>query len=154
MKLSTLIATSVVLSTMIVAATIVSPSTARCDEIRVTVKGLRNDKGRVGCSLFNGVEGFPRDREKEFREMWVPIHNGSAVCGFIGLPAGIYAVSVLHDENSDGKMDFNWFGMPSKGYGFSNDAKAMLLPPSFHAASFEYDGRGLLSISIDIVYWN
>jgi uncharacterized protein (DUF2141 family) len=154
MNLSRLFATSVALSTMIAAATIVSPSTARGDEIRVTVRGLRNDKGRVGCSLFDGVEGFPRDREKEFREMWVPIHSGSAVCGFVGLPAGTYAVSVLHDENSDGKMDFNWIGMPTKGYGFSNDAKAMPLPPSFHAASFEYDGRGLLVISIDIVYWN
>ena len=154
MKLSRLFAAAVALSTMIAAGTIVSPSSVVGDEIRVTVKGLRNDKGRVGCSLFNGVEGFPRDREKEFREMWVPIHNGSAVCGFIGLPAGTYAVSVLHDENSDGKMDFNWIGMPTKGYGFSNDAKAMPLPPSFHAAGFEYDGRCLLSISINIVYWN
>jgi uncharacterized protein (DUF2141 family) len=38
-----------------------------------------------------------------------------------GIPAGTYAVTVLHDENSDGKMDFNWIGMPTKGYGFSID---------------------------------
>ena len=62
------------------------------------------------------------------------------------------AVTILHDENSDGKMDFNWISMPTKGYGFSNDARATLLPPSFDAASFGYDGEGILSISIDIVY--
>jgi uncharacterized protein (DUF2141 family) len=87
-------------------------------------------------------------------EMWTPIRNGSAMCEFDGIPAGTYAVSVLHDENSDGKMDFNWMGMPTKGYGFSNDAKATLLPPSFDTASFGYNGEGTLSIAIDIVYRN
>ena len=48
-------------------------------------------------------------------------------------------------------MDFNWIGMPTKGYGFSNGAKGTLLPPSFDAASFGYDGEGL-SIVNDLVY--
>ena len=76
------------------------------------------------------------------------------MCEFNGIPAGTYAVTVLHDENSDSKMDFNWMGMPTKGYGFSNDAKATLLPPSFDTASFGYNGEGTLSIAIDIVYRN
>ena len=149
---STLLATSIALSTMIAAAPIVRASAARRGEIRVVVRGLRNGEGRVGCSLFNDAEGFPRNREKGYRQMWTPIHNGSAVCEFKGIPAGTYAVAVLHDENSDGKMDFNWIGMPTKGYGFSNGAKATLLAPSFDAASFGYDGEGILSIAIDIVY--
>ncbi len=148
----TLLATSMTLSTMIATAPMVRACTARRGEIRVVVRGLRNGAGRVGCSLFNDAEGFPRNREKEYREMWTPIHNGSAVCEFNGIPSGTYAVTVLHDENSDGKMDFNWIGMPTKGYGFSNGAKATLLPPSFDAASFGYDGKGILSIPIDIVY--
>jgi uncharacterized protein (DUF2141 family) len=149
---SSLLATSIALSTMIAAVPIVRDSAAGGGEIRVVVRGLRNDEGRVGCSLFNHAEGFPRNREKEYREIWTPIHGGSAACEFNRIPAGTYAVTVLHDENSDGKMDFNWIGMPTKGYGFSNNARATLLPPSFDAASFGYDGEGILSISIDIVY--
>jgi uncharacterized protein (DUF2141 family) len=149
-----LLGTSIALSTIIAAAPIVRASTTSGGEIRVVVRGLRNDEGRVGCSLFNDADGFPRDREKGYREMWTPIRNGSAMCEFDGIPAGTYAVSVLHDENSDGKMDFNWMGMPTKGYGFSNDAKATLLPPSFDTASFGYNGEGTLSIAIDIVYRN
>jgi uncharacterized protein (DUF2141 family) len=147
-----LLATSIALSTTIAAAPIVRASTARSGEIRVLVRGLRNDDGRVGCSLFDDSDGFPRDREKEYREMWTPIHNGSAVCEFSQIPAGTYAVTVLHDENSDGKMDFNWIGPPTKGYGFSNDAKATFLPPSFEAASFRYGGEGILSVAVTIVY--
>ena len=40
-------------------------------------------------------------------------------------------------------------GIPKEGYGFSNDAKAVLGAPSFSAASFPYDGRNLeLTISL------
>lgn len=120
--------------------------------IRVVVKGLRTDDGRVGCSLFKGPDGFPREKAKEFRGMWTQKHNQIAVCEFTGVPAGTYAVTVLDDSNMNGKMDFNFIGLPTKGYGFSNDAKATLSAPSFSAASFSYSGQGSLPVPIDIVY--
>jgi uncharacterized protein (DUF2141 family) len=47
------------------------------------------------------------------------------------------------------KLDTNWFGIPTEGYGFSNKAKAGLGPPSFSAASFRYDGQDMeLTISL------
>jgi uncharacterized protein (DUF2141 family) len=40
-------------------------------------------------------------------------------------------------------------GIPTEGYGFSNDAKTMLGPPSFPATSFPYDGQDMeLTISL------
>jgi uncharacterized protein (DUF2141 family) len=120
--------------------------------IRVVVKGLRDNRGRVGCSLFNGPDGFPRDKTKQFRGMWTQKHNQVAVCDFTGVPAGTYAVTVLDDTNMNGKMDFNFIGFPTKGYGFSNDAKATLSPPSFSAASVSYSGQGSLPVPINIVY--
>src|SRR5215469_14993879 len=71
--------------------------------IRVVVKGLRDDRGRVGCSLFNGPDGFPREKAREFRGMWVPKHDGSAVCDFVAVPAATYAIAVLDDSNMNGK---------------------------------------------------
>jgi len=47
---------------MIAAAPVVCASAVTKGEIRVVVTGLRNDEGRVGCSLFNDAEGFPRNR--------------------------------------------------------------------------------------------
>jgi uncharacterized protein (DUF2141 family) len=132
-----------------------APSTLAASDngIRVTVKGLRNDGGLVKCALYNGPDGFPRDESKIFRRAQGVKHNHVGVCDFAGVPAGTYAVSVLDDENLDSKMDFNMLHIPQKGYGFSNDAKATLSPPSFSAASFNYDGTGSLPVPIDIVYW-
>jgi uncharacterized protein (DUF2141 family) len=120
--------------------------------IRVVVKGLNSDQGRVGCGLFKGPDGFPRDRSKAFAGMWAPIRHRVAVCTFRGVPPASYAVTVLDDDNMDGTMDFGHLGLPKKGYGFSNNVHAMLRSPSFEAASFEYSGKGILSVPIDIVY--
>ena len=133
-----------------------SPAPSRCagqNGIRVLVKKLHTDKGRVGCGLFNGANGFPRDESKALRVAWVPKHKHVAICDFLGVAAGTYAVTILDDSNENGKMDFNFIGLPKKGYGFSNDAKSTLSPPSFKAASFNYDGAELLTVTIHTVYW-
>jgi uncharacterized protein (DUF2141 family) len=121
--------------------------------IQVVVKGLRNDLGRVGCALYNGPEGFSDGSSTGYRTMSVPKQHNVAICDFTGVPAGTYAVSVLDDTNMNGKMDFNLLGLPKKGYGFSNDAKAVLSGPSFQSASFYYDGTGSKQVPINIVYW-
>ena len=43
----------------------------------------------------------------------------------------------------NGKLDVNFLGIPTEGYGFSNDVTAALGPPTFSAASFTYDGRNV-----------
>jgi len=122
-------------------------------ELHVVVSHLRNDNGRIACSLFNEPNGFPRDESKEFRAVQATIQGSTAVCDFKNIPAGQYAVTVLHDENLNGKMDFNRLGIPTKGYGFSNDAKAIVRPPSFDAARIDFNGIGVRDVPIKIVYW-
>ena len=150
MKRPLLLATVLALSLLIARAP--SSHAASDSGIRVVVRGLRDNQGRVGCSLFNGPDGFPRKKAKEFRGMWTKKQNHVAVCDFPNIPAGTYAVTVLDDSNMNGKMDFDLIGLPTKGYGFSNDAKATLSPPPFSAASFSYSGKGSLQVPINMVY--
>jgi len=49
------------------------------------------------------------------------------------------------------KLDTNWLGIPTEGYGFSNDAKALLSAPSFSAASFPYGGQDM-KLTIKLQY--
>lgn len=72
-----------------------------------------------------------------------------AVCEFSGITAGTYAVSVFHDENSNGKLDTKFMGIPREGVGASNDAKGHLGPPKFDAAALRFSGDRLdLTITI------
>ena len=79
-----------------------------------------------------------------------PISHAHAVCEFPGLNTGTYAISVFHDENSNGKLDTNFMGIPREGVGASNNAKGHFGPPKFDAAAFQYSvGRIDLKITIN-----
>ncbi|MDB5108648.1 MAG: hypothetical protein JWM69_1589 [Candidatus Binatus sp.] len=125
---------------------------AQTKGIEIDVRGFRNNNGLLGCSLFNGPEGFPRNRSKVLMHQHVPIHDGHAECVFTGLPAGTYAVTIFHDENSNHEFDKNMLGYPLEGFGFSNNVKPTVRAPSFDEAAFQYDGASLKRIPIDMIY--
>ena len=119
-----------------------SPS---CPGIHVNILSIRNSKGTVDCALFDSPVGFPTEfLHSASSVMVLRVRNTQARCDFEDIRPGPYALAVIHDENSDGKLNTNWLGIPTEGYGFSNDAKALIAAPSFSAASFSYDGHGVV----------
>jgi uncharacterized protein (DUF2141 family) len=87
-----------------------------------------------------------------FRKIKLPIANRTATASFHDLPAGTYAVAILHDENDDQKMNNNFFGIPKEGYGFSNNVMGALGPPSFSRAAILFDGTQDLQVTIGARY--
>jgi uncharacterized protein (DUF2141 family) len=137
---------------LIVIAGMISPHRAKAEDlIHVEVTGLRNDTGQVGCNVYSSAAGFPTDTSKALHGVLSPIKNKKASCDFSGLPAGRYAVSVMHDENSSGKVETNFLGIPKEGVGASNDAKASMGPPKFDDAAFDYAG-GRKDLPVHIQY--
>lgn len=123
-----------------------------CPGIHVTVLDIRNSTGTVACALFESAEGFPVHFLRSATNiMVIKVRKTRARCDFEDIPPGTYALGVIHDENMNGKLDLDLLGMPTEGYGFSNDAKGWLGAPSFAAASFRYDGRGL-DLAIEMHY--
>lgn len=118
--------------------------TPPCPGIHVTILNIRNSTGTVDCALFDSPNGFPVDvLRSAMRLVAMKVPDTRARCDFENIPAGTYALVVLHDENMNGKLDTNWLGIPREGYGFSKDVKATFGAPSFSDASFSYDGETL-----------
>jgi len=122
-----------------------------CPGIHVKILDIRNSTGAVACALFESPEGFPSEYLRSATHiMFIKVRDKQARCDFEDIPPGTYALAIVHDENMNGKLDTNLLGIPKEGYGFSNDAKALLGAPSFSAASFSYDGQNLeLTISLN-----
>ena len=55
------------------------------------------------------------------------------------VPAGRYAISLIHDENANRKLDLAVM-VPKEGYGFSRDAPVTMGPPKFDKAAFDVAG--------------
>ena len=64
---------------------------------------------------------------------------GQSVVSFAGLPRGTYAVSVIHDENANHRLD-TFAGIPREGFGFSRNPGIGFGPPRFAAARFVLAG--------------
>jgi uncharacterized protein (DUF2141 family) len=121
-----------------------------CPGIHVKVLDIRNSKGTVACALFEGPDGFPIEYlHVATNVMVIKIRKSQASCEFDDIPPGTYALAVIHDENMNGKLDVNALGIPTEGYGFSNDAASWFGAPTFKDASFRYDGHSLdMTISL------
>ena len=136
---------------VLAAASLLQAQTPQVNLIRVEIDGLHNDKGQVLCALFSSAIDFPKRTDKAVTHARSDISHGHASCEFPGIAPGIYAVSVFHDENSNGKMDTNLMGIPREGVGASNDAKGHFGPPKFSAAAFQFSG-GRIDLKITINY--
>lgn len=75
--------------------------------IHVEIWGMRNSNGQVVCALYSSPEGFPKTSEKALAHVNSAISDKQAVCEFPAIAPGTYAVSVFHDENSNGKLETN-----------------------------------------------
>lgn len=115
-----------------------------CPGIHVKILDIKNSVGSVACALFESPAGFPSEfLHAATNVMIIKIRKAQARCDFMDIPPGTYAMVVIHDANMNGKLDANMLGIPTEGYGFSNDAKGVISAPTFSAASFSYDGQNL-----------
>jgi uncharacterized protein (DUF2141 family) len=120
--------------------------------LHVHFSEIRNAQGRLAVALFNSDDAFP-DQKKALQGKTARIVNGKASVRFDGLAPGTYAVAVLHDENANDRMDFNFVGMPLEGFGFSNDAAVWFGPPSFSSAAVRV-GRAAAQLRVKVRYFS
>ncbi len=102
----------------------------------IHVDGLRNSTGKVGTVIFTSPAGWPEDTAKSLHHWPTDIPSGKreATAVWEHLPPGNYGVAVIHDENSNHKLDRNFIGIPKEGFGFANNPHVRLSAPSFGAA--------------------
>jgi uncharacterized protein (DUF2141 family) len=130
---------------------VLPPPAAPEGAIVAEVTGLRNDNGLVCCGLWNTEEGFPTKTTRALRYEFPKAQGRKAICRFEGYPPGTYAIVTYHDENSNHTLDQGLFGIPTEGYGASNDARSFMAPPHWGDAKFNYPG-GILKIQMRMFY--
>ena len=125
-----------------------APTTPATGAATVTVQvvGMHSSKGSVQCLIYAGGVGFPGKPDKAVAKVIVPISDETATCAFPNLAPGDYAVELFHDENGNGKLDTGFMGIPSEGYGASNDAPEKFGPPKYADAKFTVTGDQILTI--------
>ncbi|WOH37803.1 DUF2141 domain-containing protein [Thalassotalea fonticola] len=109
-------------------------SNAGAGEIEFNISGVNDDSSKLYIQLFNGEKNYQAGNP-ESATMTKAV-AGKATITFNNLPKGDYALRFFHDQNNNGKLETNLFGMPVEGYGFSNNAKPNFGPVSYSEIKF------------------
>jgi len=136
---------------LILAAAAAAQLTASRGEITVIVENFRTDAGQARFALYRSEDGFPDEPAKAYKSAVVDVVDYKARTTFTDLPYGTYAVYVLHDENSNGYLDRNFFKVPTEGYGASNNAAGIMEMPVFDEAKVLLRSKQL-TLRVDIQY--
>ncbi len=137
-------------------------SPAQAAELRLTINGVHSDSGELLIGLYDNSDGFLGAISRASKSglmadggrlvgVSIRAKSGTQSTVFTQLRPGRYAAIVIHDENDDGRLDTNAMGVPTEGYGFSNDARGFLSAPSFEAAAIAV-GDGDVSAAVDLSY--
>ncbi|WP_179320548.1 DUF2141 domain-containing protein [Winogradskyella helgolandensis] len=113
--------------------------------LTVTVVEADSNDGKMFIALYNTETGFLKENYKGHISA---IENKRCTVTFEGIPGGIYAVSVFHDENDNGKMDTNFMHIPKEDYGCSNGATGFMGPPKWKDAKFEIKADKAIKITL------
>ena len=106
--------------------------------IRVTIKNIASNKGKVMYSLYN-KKGF---LVKPLMSQHSLIVDKKTSVAFANVPAGTYSIVCFHDKNDNNRIDFSESGMPLENYGASKNAMSMG-PPQFQPSKFEVTNKDL-----------
>ena len=114
--------------------------------LTIEIDEFRNSKeGNILIAIFTDQLNFTNDIS--FKNWIVPkekLING-VFKETVKLPLGEYGIAILDDEDINGKMSYNFFGIPKEGYGFSDFNHSGFKKPMFSDFKFS------VSDSTDII---
>jgi len=120
---------------LIAGLTAAAPPPARLD---VEVAGLRSPRGNLLICLTRDPTHFP-DCSGDPLALKATVTASSHAAHFDNVAPGGYALSLVHDENGNGRLDTR-MGIPREGIAFSNNPRLFFGPPRFSAVRFDVTG--------------
>jgi uncharacterized protein (DUF2141 family) len=116
--------------------------------LTVVVNGIRNQTGEICMRVYNSEKGFPSGNQSEVKSGCTKITGSSVKQVFSGLKPGNYAVAVVDDQNGDRKLNKDFFGIPTEGFGISKNPTVSISTgtPKFKSASFKVNKNTSINI--------
>lgn len=127
-------------STALAAALLASPC-LHAEGLTVTIERIGQAQGHILVLVADSEAGWDGQAPRAAARKIAVENTEPLAVTFTDLAPGRYAVQVLHDANDNGRLDTNIVGMPTEGYGFSNNPRVMR-KAHFDEAAFELPAEG------------
>lgn len=117
------------------------------NELEIILTDVRH-KGTLLIGIYKEKEAFAKIN-KAYRQLTYKVQSESSVSfSLSGLENGTYAVALFQDLNNNGKLDKNFFGIPTEPYAFSNNVKPKFSAPAYDDCKFSFPHQSKQQIKI------
>jgi uncharacterized protein (DUF2141 family) len=113
--------------------------------LNIKIDNIESKKGYIYLSIYKNQNNF-LDRKKAYKNIILKAQK--KIDYKVDLKKGVYAITVFHDENSNGILDRNFFHFPKEGYGFSTNP-FLFGKPTFSDAEFPLKENQIIKIDIN-----
>lgn len=117
--------------------------------LEIVIPNIKQD-GIIYIAVYDNTDDYNSGDESQdimAYNIIEPVFKG-AYSKKISLKKGVYAIKVLVDNNDNGKIDLNFFGIPKEQFGFSNNVLGILGVPKFEKASFKLSSNKKIEIKL------
>jgi uncharacterized protein (DUF2141 family) len=104
--------------------------------LQITVSGMRAAKGNITITIYPDDPAHFLDGKYKLDRQQLPVTLPVTNACFSVAAPGYYAVALFHDENDNHHLDTNALGIPTEGYGFSNNPTLYFGPPDLSKVRF------------------
>ncbi len=113
------------------------PSVMIEKSIELNLSNIRNTDGCIYVFVYSYENQYPYNPFAYFKFKKETIQNGNLQVVLSDLQLnGTCALTILDDENSNDDLD-RWFGIPTEGYGFSNNIRPFFSLPDYEELLFD-----------------
>ena len=119
-------------------------------KLSVEFTNIRNKEGKLYLFIYNFKNQYPDNPYKYYEIDKSSIYNNRLLVNVPKMAVGKYAISILDDENSNDDLD-RFLGIPTEGYGFSNNVKPLLSMPKYEELLFDLN-QDYLCLKLKLQY--
>ena len=115
--------TLLVLMQIVCVLSLTAEKAIKQNKLKIEITNVASEDGQIILAIFNSSENY--DKRIAFQEVKIQPKVDSVIFE-TNVPDGEYLVMLVHDINTNGKLDTTFIGMPKEPVGLSN-----------------YDGKGI-----------
>lgn len=135
-----------------ISAYIVSSINGKEGIIALSITNIKSSKGCIRVAIFQDEKSFKEEKPyKHITALKNDIEDNSLKVSF-SLRPGTYGITVLDDVNNNGKMDYNFIGVPKEGFGFADYFHGGLSRPKFKDFKFIFRENENLNMTAKFRY--
>ena len=134
------------ITTSFITLLLTSAFSTQAHTLTLTIDQIKEQTGKLHVALYRSEQSYQQGKDA-VAAVIQDVTAASHQLVFADIADGQYSIKIMHDANNNGELDRNIMGIPSEGYGFSNNA-GQFGPASFEDAAFSVAADTSLTIHI------